>query len=87
MEMHTVYRKKPKKADFIYNKVRYWVAESHYYEFWTGEYERNCIYTIKEYETDRDVGDDDELNDDDEFLSKAQSVACRLMPFDVYVYD
>jgi hypothetical protein len=86
MEVSTKRRKKPKKADFIYKGTRYWVESAEYYLFWNGEYDTSVIYNVLEYETDKNVGDDDELNYDEEFQKKSYEVCCRMIPYDEYVF-
>jgi len=60
-------RKKPKKADFVYRGIRYWICSYDSTELWDGEYDCLTSFDVKEYETDKEVSDDSSLWDDNEF--------------------
>jgi hypothetical protein len=86
MVIYTKKRKKPKKADFVHNKVRYWISSGDYYLDWDGEYSTDLLYTVLEYETGKDVTCEDHTLSDEEFMEKLERAGMRVMPFDDTVY-
>ena len=87
MELYTKERKKPKKADFVYKGVGYWVSSAEYHLDWCNStYNYGYLHTIRDYATDTDTLENDELMSDNEFLEKADKVACRMIPFDESVF-
>ena len=62
-------RKKPKKADFVYKNVRYWINAYDSLELWDDEYDCLTTFSVKEYDTDKEIVEDDPLWDDDVFHS------------------
>ena len=72
-------RKKPKKADFIYKGVRYWICSYDSIELWDGEYDCMTEFDVKEYETDKKILGNDPLWEDDEFYySKVRKTGFRV---------
>lgn len=73
-------RKKPKRCDFLFNKKRYWVSVVEWFDVSdsdnTDDWCLSC--NVKNWDTDEDVGIDQEEWNSDEFMDKAFSKAERL---------
>ena len=72
-------RVKPKRADFVYKKKRYWISDYDSVELWTGEYDCMTSFTIRDYESDNEI-DYELLNEDDDFDEKAYNAGMRVFP-------
>jgi hypothetical protein len=73
-------RNKPKKCDFIYNGVRYWLSECTFVDLSDSEDPTDYMTepTVLEYETDKEPPL--ELFDDMDFWEKIHKAEARLFP-------
>jgi len=72
-------REKPKKADFTYKGICYWINSYDSVELWDDEYYCLTSFSVKEYNTDKEIAEDNPLWDDNEFhFSKVRKIGFKV---------
>ena len=76
-------RNKPKKADFIFNKKRYWINECTKHTDWfNGEYLLWSTYNCLEYESDKEETMEEFTDEQtDTFIEKLYKAGERIFPY------
>lgn len=76
-------REKPKKADFVYKKEKFWIKSCIRHTDWVdGEYSLWSEYDVRRFEDDSVVDYDDVPEDEfDAYMEKEEAACERVFPY------